>query len=60
MPGGKFCIGKGTDHFKVAELTVVSTMVSSGGGSGITEKKKEHNIYQMGTDLPRIGICPDP
>jgi len=29
-------------------LTVVSTTVSSGGGSGITGKrKKEHNIFQM-------------
>jgi hypothetical protein len=43
MPGGKFCIGKGTDQFKVAVLTVVSTMVRYGGGSGITGKK--NTIY---------------
>jgi len=30
----------------VAESTLVLTMVSSGGGSGITGKK-EHNIFQM-------------
>jgi len=30
----------------MAELTVVLTMVNSGGGSGITGKK-EDNIFQM-------------